>query len=449
LLALALWACGCAFVLGRWITRWQRIRQAVNESSALPIVAPIPVRASPANIEPGVIGIVHPILLLPKGIEERLAAPQLQSIILHEIAHVRRQDNLTAAVHMLVEALFWFYPLVWWLGARLIRERESACDEATLASGCSPDVYAQGILEVCRFYLQLPVACAAGVAGADLKRRIESIMTPRRLRTLSAAGAVLISSAALATALIPIALGAMLATLSRAEAQQTALAGDVRLSRALLRQGSADELDQRMNGFQQAYRSGLLDDVGLLLEFDAFVLADPALEPNLDAWIAAYPNSYAAHVARGLHYFKSGVQTRGNQFAVHTTREQMRGMQFYLEKARQDLQDSLALDPKPMVSYSLLMRIQMQLGDREAIRTLLDAALKLDPHALIPRRAYMRSLQTRWGGSLDQMIAFVQASSAAGLSPGQIVELQKFVDAEREWLKTNHGGPEEGALDSI
>lgn len=448
LLALALWACGCAFVLGRWITRWQRIRQAVNESSALPIVAPIPVRASSTNIEPGVIGIVHPILLLPKGIEERLAAPQLQSIILHEIAHVRRRDNLTAAVHMLVEALFWFYPLVWWLGARLIRERESACDEATLASGCSPDAYAQGILEVCRFYLQLPVACAAGVAGADLKKRIESIMTPRRLRTLSAAGAVLISSAALATALIPITLGAMLATLSRAEAQQTALAGDVRLTRTLLRQGRADELDQRMNGFQHAYRSGLLDDAGLLQEFDAFDLADPAMEPNLDAWIAAYPNSYTAHVARGMHYFKSGVQTRGSQFAVHTTREQMRGMELYLQKARQDLQDSLALDPKPMVSYGLLIRIQMQLGDREAIRTLLDAALKLDLHALIPRRAYMRSLQTRWGGSLDQMIDFVQASSAAGLSPGQLAELQKFVDAEREWLKSSRGGPEEGAVDS-
>ena len=355
-LALGLWACGCAFVLGRWIMRWRRIQRAVNESAALPIAAPVPVRASAATLEPGVIGIWRPILLLPMGIEARLTPPQLQSIILHEIAHVRRRDNLTAALHMLIEALFWFYPLVWWVGAQLIRERESACDEAALASGCSPQVYAEGILNVCKYYMQLSVACAAGVAGADLKKRIESIMAPRQLRRLTAAGAVVISSAAVLTLLIPITLGAMLATPSRAQAQQSAIADDVRLTRMLLRQERYGELDQRMNGFQYAYRSGSPNDEDLVQEFTAFELADPAMEPNLDAWIASYPSSYAAHLARGIHYFKSGVQTRVGQIYDHTTSEQLLGMQHYLEKARQDLQDLLALDPKPMASYGVLMR---------------------------------------------------------------------------------------------
>jgi len=448
LLVLGLWACGCAFVLGRWIVRWRRIRRAVNESAVLPIAAPVPVRGSAATLEPGVIGIWRPILLLPMGIEERLTPPQLQSIIVHEIAHVRRRDNLTAALHMLIEVLFWFYPLVWWVGAQLIRERESACDEAALASGCSPQVYAEGILNVCKFYMQLSVACAAGVAGADLKKRIESIMTPRQLRRLSAAGAVVISSAAVLTLLIPITLGAMLATPSRAQAQQSAIAVDVRLTRMLLRQERYGELDQRMNGFQYAYRSGSPNDEDLVQEFTAFELADPAMEPNLDAWIASYPNSYAAHLARGIHYFKSGVQTRGGQDYDHTTSEQLHGMQLYLEKARQDLQDSLALDPKPMASYGVLMRTNMQLGDQAAVRTLLDAALKLDAHALSPRRAYMRSIQTRFGGSLQQMIDFVQSSRAAGLTPGQLAVLQQFVDDERKWLEARSGLPDEGAVAS-
>jgi beta-lactamase regulating signal transducer with metallopeptidase domain len=448
LLALGLWACGCAFVLGRWIMRWRRIQRAVNESAALPIAAPVPVRASAATLEPGVIGIWRPILLLPMGIEERLTPPQLQSIILHEIAHVRRRDNLTAALHMLVEALFWFYPLVWWVGAQLIRERESACDEAALASGCSPQIYAEGILNVCKYYMQLSVACAAGVAGADLKKRIESIMTPRQLRRLTAAGAVVISSAAVLTLLIPITLGAVLATPSRAQAQQSAIADDVRLTRTLLRQQRYEELDQRMNGFQYAYRSGSPSEEGLLQEFSAFELADPDMEPNLDAWIATYPNSYAAHLARGIHYFKSGVQTRGNQDYDHTTSAQLHGMQLYLEKARQDLQDSLALDPKPMVSYGILMRTNMQLGDQTAVRTLLNTALKLDPRALIPRRAYLRSIQTRWGGSLEQMIDFVQSSKAAALTPGQLADLQQFVDDERKWLEARNGLPNEGAVAS-
>ena len=67
----------------------------------------------------------------------------------HEVCHVRRRDNLTAALHMLVEAAFWFHPLVWWLGARLVAERERACDEAVLRLGRRPEAYAEGILKVC------------------------------------------------------------------------------------------------------------------------------------------------------------------------------------------------------------------------------------------------------------------------------------------------------------
>jgi len=250
------------------------------------------------------------------------------------------------------------------------------------------------------------------------------------------------------TLLIPITLGAMLATPSRAQAQQSAIADDVLLTRTLLRQQRYAELDQRMNGFQYAYRSGSPSDEVLLQEFSAFELADPDMEPNLDAWIATYPDSYAAHLARGIHYFKSGVQTRGNQSYDHTTSEQLHGMQLYLEKARQDLQDSLALDPKPMVSYGILMRTNMQLGDQTAVRTLLATALKLDAHALIPRRAYLRSIETRFGGSLEQMIDFVQSSKAAGLTPGQLAELQQFVDDERKWLEATNGLPNGGAVAS-
>ena len=72
---------------------------------------------------------MHPVLLWPEGLSEKLDDAHLEAVIAHELCHVRRRDNLTAAVHMLVEAVFWFHPLVWWLGARLIDERERACDE--------------------------------------------------------------------------------------------------------------------------------------------------------------------------------------------------------------------------------------------------------------------------------------------------------------------------------
>jgi hypothetical protein len=339
---------------------------------------------------------------------------------------------------MLVETLFWFYPLVWWLGGRLLRERESACDEAVIGAGCSPAAYAEGILKVCRFYLQSPLACAAGVAGADLKRRIEIIMTTHRLRQLGAVGTSLISGAAIVLLLVPVLLGASLALSSRAQAQQQQVSQSVRFTRQLLRQGSYARLDEYMNGIQAAYRNGALSDTNLREEFFAFLQADPALEPNLDAWVAAYPASYAARVARGIHYFDAGVQTRGPQYGEHTTSAQWSGMKFYLAKARQDLQDSLTLDPKPMLSYCILMRVVMQLGEPQTVRTLFASAVELDPQNLIARASYMRMLETRFYGSLDQMNAFLKSSRAAGLSPDQLDLLEKMVDNEREWLRTGN-----------
>jgi bla regulator protein BlaR1 len=79
-----------------------------------------------------VFGILRPVLLWPAGISERLVDAQLEAILAHEMSHVRRRDNLAAALHMLVEAVFWFHPLVWWIGARLVEERETACDHEVL-----------------------------------------------------------------------------------------------------------------------------------------------------------------------------------------------------------------------------------------------------------------------------------------------------------------------------
>ena len=111
--------------------------------------------------------------------------PQLEGILAHEMWHVRSRDNLTATIHMLVEALFWFHPLVWWIGARLGDERERACDEYVLDVFGEPHEYAQGILNVCKLYVESPIACVSGVSGSNLKKRLEAIMINRIGRNLN------------------------------------------------------------------------------------------------------------------------------------------------------------------------------------------------------------------------------------------------------------------------
>src|SRR6185369_551457 len=128
-------------------------------------------------------------------------------ILAHELCHVRRRDNLAAAIHMVVGALFWFHPLVWFLGARMVDERERACDEEVLRQGSQPEVYAEGILNVCKFYLQSPLPCAAGVSGADLRKRIEAIMTNRISPALTLPRRALILATAAAAVAGPVFIG--------------------------------------------------------------------------------------------------------------------------------------------------------------------------------------------------------------------------------------------------
>jgi bla regulator protein blaR1 len=201
----AIWICGSAAVLIFWFIRWRR-------TAAL-------LRTSDPQLEPGVFGIFRPVLYLPAGISEHLDDAQLKAIVAHEQCHIRRRDNLTAALHMLVEAVFWFHPLVWWIGTRLVDERERACDEEVVQSGSDPEVYAESVLKVCRLYLESPLACVSGISGSDLKKRIEAIMINRVLLGLSPAKKAALASLAFLALITPIAIGILSVPAARAEAQ--------------------------------------------------------------------------------------------------------------------------------------------------------------------------------------------------------------------------------------
>jgi uncharacterized protein (TIGR03435 family) len=203
------WSLGSACVLLSWLRRWMRMRLSIRAATPLPLEFPIRALSSPAPVEPGVFGIFRPVLLLPHGIADRLSPAQLRSVLLHELCHVHRRDNLWATIHTLVQAVFWFHPLVWIIGARLIEERERACDEAVLSWGSEPRVYAQSLLDVCRLYLESPAACVAGVTGSDLNKRIQGIMSHRRLRPLDGSRRLMLWLAAAGAIAGPVMLGVL------------------------------------------------------------------------------------------------------------------------------------------------------------------------------------------------------------------------------------------------
>ncbi len=106
-----------------------------------------------------------------------------------------------------------------WLGARLVEERERACDEEVVAFGSDRQVYAESILKVCEFCLGSPLPCVSGVTGADLKKRMVHIMNDRILHNLGLARKLLLTVAAALAIALPVTFGLFNATPSRAQEQ--------------------------------------------------------------------------------------------------------------------------------------------------------------------------------------------------------------------------------------
>jgi uncharacterized protein (TIGR03435 family) len=231
----ATWLCGFVVVLLVWCARWRRVSVAVRDAAQLRegrevealrrleraggLRKRIEILVSPASLEPGIFGIARPVLLWPDGISERLGDRHLEAVLAHEVWHVRRRDNLFAAIHMAAEALFWFHPLLWWLGTRLVEERERACDEEVVELGTEREIYAESILKVCEFCVASPLVCVSGVTGADLKKRMVHIMNERIARKLDFGRKLLLSAAGLAAVAVPIFFGLVNATPIRAQSQ--------------------------------------------------------------------------------------------------------------------------------------------------------------------------------------------------------------------------------------
>lgn len=217
-LAWAVWTVGFLGIAGCWWVRWWRIRVAVRSAFLVPFPVTIPVRSGPTLLEPGIFGIFRPVLLLPDRIFERLTPAQLQAVIAHELCHVRHRDNLCAAIHMFVETVFWFHPLVWWIGKRMVEERERACDEEVLRLGSDARVYAEGILNVCKLYVDSRLMCIAGVTGSNLQRRIEAVLANRTVCGVTPVQRAGLTLAAAGALLVPIAIGMMNAPFVEAQA---------------------------------------------------------------------------------------------------------------------------------------------------------------------------------------------------------------------------------------
>lgn len=179
---------------------------------------------------------------------------------------------------------------------------------------------------------------------------------------------------------------------------------------AELRAGRVAELDARLNGLQTAFeRDERAEDDALQPAFGAFDNLPrnaQETEANVAQWIARYPRSYAARLARGIYRFQRGLDARGEKSAKETPPESFEKMRDWFEMAREDFHASLDLAAKPVVTRTFLIAAAMRSGSKQEIDEHYRSAIAYAPRSMALRETYMQSLEPRWGGSEQEMTRY-------------------------------------------
>jgi beta-lactamase regulating signal transducer with metallopeptidase domain len=126
-----------------------------------------------------VIGWMRPVILIPVAVVAGLTPRQLEAILAHELAHIRRRDYLVNLVQILVETLLFYHPAVWWISRQIRLEREQACDDVAISLCGNAREYARSLaaLEELRLFGS-PALAAGGAGGRQLLARIRRILVP-------------------------------------------------------------------------------------------------------------------------------------------------------------------------------------------------------------------------------------------------------------------------------
>jgi beta-lactamase regulating signal transducer with metallopeptidase domain len=223
-LLLIVWGAGLAIVVGYMVKGWLQVRragggfEAVDDGSlreamreamhAMGVVRTVTLLAGRAGAVPMTYGIVHPVIMLPR---DAIAweSERVRLVLLHELAHVRRNDALAQLIASVARAVFWFNPLVWIASRELRRTAECSADDMVVSVGVKASTYVDTLLELVRGWRSEP-ALAAGVVTMARRGEFEGRMLAllderKRRRPLGSAAAAALAGSAVAAS---VALGA-------------------------------------------------------------------------------------------------------------------------------------------------------------------------------------------------------------------------------------------------
>lgn len=196
--AVALWLAGVIVMSGRVCLDWWQVRRLTwvgveplpaewdarvsGLVRAFRVSRPVRVLRSTVVRVPAVIGWLRPVVLIPTAALAGLSARQLELVIAHELAHIRRADYLVNLVQVFIETVLFYHPAVRWMSNRLRQERELCCDDAVIATCGDTLTYAQALTEL-EVQRQAGFQTALAASGGQLSKRIYRMLerpVPRR-----------------------------------------------------------------------------------------------------------------------------------------------------------------------------------------------------------------------------------------------------------------------------
>lgn len=191
----AIYLVGVVFMLGRLMSMFvdcRRIKHATNvQDSKLTSVVKrlateIGLRTAPAIqvtcqvVTPAIVGLFKPVLLVPTSLASSMTVHELEAILVHELAHIKRWDHVVVLIQRVAEAVFFFHPAVWYFSRELSRTRELCCDDMVIERGTCPLDYARGLCQVAEHVthdqINSLVVMASGEDSTELLSRVRRVL---------------------------------------------------------------------------------------------------------------------------------------------------------------------------------------------------------------------------------------------------------------------------------
>lgn len=196
------WLALVGWLLGLLMVRYARLHRDIRRASSvspelqervaqcrarLKITVPVRVRYSRRVSGPLICGVRRPVLMLPPNLAEELTEERLESILCHELVHVKRRDAFVSWLQSILQILFFFHPMVWFANRMIRRVRELAVDQAVLfTSEVRAAHYSETLIRVAEMAYRRsePVICFAGLSesGSALKERISHMLRSAPVR---------------------------------------------------------------------------------------------------------------------------------------------------------------------------------------------------------------------------------------------------------------------------